>query len=141
MVKTGGRVLKIIGTAESGPAEGKIGGEPVILVGDTASIKGTKGDTGAQGEAGAAGADGKSVLSGVEAPTTEGAVGDFYIDTVTSTLYGPKGAEGWPAGVSLVGPDWTPTVGLVGAADIASGATGSIEVEAGVFIATYDAAA
>jgi hypothetical protein len=51
MARTGGRVLKIIGTAESGPADGKIGGEPVILVGDTDNIKGTKGDTGSVGPA------------------------------------------------------------------------------------------
>lgn len=51
MAKRGGRVLQIIGTAESGPATGKVGGEPVILVGDTDDIKGTKGDPGATGPA------------------------------------------------------------------------------------------
>jgi hypothetical protein len=46
--------------------------------------------------------DAATVLNGTVAPTTEGSDGDFYIDTVTTTLYGPK-ATTWPAGVSLVG--------------------------------------
>jgi hypothetical protein len=56
------------------------------------------------GEAGPAGDDGRTILSGEVAPTTEGEDGDFYIDTVTDMLYGPKDAGSWPAGVSLVGP-------------------------------------
>jgi hypothetical protein len=60
---------------------------------------------GANGTNGAAGADGRTVLNGVIAPGAGvGADGDFYIDTATSTLYGPKAAGAWPAGVSLVGP-------------------------------------
>ena len=51
---------------------------------------------------GADGADGKTVLSGAVDPTTEGVDGDFYINTVTSYIFGPK-ATTWPAGVSLVG--------------------------------------
>ena len=48
------------------------------------------------------GADGRTILSGTVAPTTEGADGDFYLNTATSMLYGPK-ATTWPAGVSLIG--------------------------------------
>jgi len=46
------------------------------------------------------------LLSGIDTPTaTIGTDGDFYIDTVTSTIYGPKSAGAWPAvGVSLIGP-------------------------------------
>ena len=51
MGKTGGRILRIIGTAESDGAKHKVAGEPVILVGDTDDIKGTKGDTGDTGPA------------------------------------------------------------------------------------------
>jgi hypothetical protein len=51
MAKSGGRILRIIGTAESDGAKHKVAGEPVILVGDTDNIKGTKGDTGATGPA------------------------------------------------------------------------------------------
>ena len=53
--------------------------------------------------AGAAGAAGATLLSGAVAPTSEGANGDFYIDTVTKTLYGPKAGGAWPTGASLVG--------------------------------------
>lgn len=49
MAKTGGRILRIIGTAESDGAKHKVAGEPIILVGDTSDIKGTKGDTGPVG--------------------------------------------------------------------------------------------
>lgn len=42
--------------------------------------------------------------TGAPAPTV-GVVGDFYINTTAKTIYGPKGATGWPgAATSLVGP-------------------------------------
>ena len=59
------------------------------------------------GTDGAAGADGNTILSGVVAPTNEGVNGDFYINTATSTIYGPKAGGVWPAGVSLIGPAGT----------------------------------
>lgn len=62
-----------------------------------------KGDTGATGADGTDGADGKTVLNGAVDPTTEGVDGDFYINTATNKIFGPK-ATTWPAGVSLVGP-------------------------------------
>jgi Collagen triple helix repeat (20 copies) len=43
------------------------------------------------------------VLNGIANPTTQGVNGDFYINTTTKTLFGPKAAGAWPAGVSLVG--------------------------------------
>ena len=42
------------------------------------------------------GIDGKSVLNGTTAPTTQGKDGDFFLDTATNTLYGPKVAGAWP---------------------------------------------
>jgi len=57
----------------------------------------------ANGIRGATGAAGKTVLSGAVDPTTEGVDGDFYINTATNKIFGPK-ATTWPAGVSLVGP-------------------------------------
>jgi hypothetical protein len=60
---------------------------------------------GIQGDTGAAGTDGRTILSGAVDPTTEGADGDFYINTATSTLFGPKASGTWPAGVSLIGAD------------------------------------
>jgi hypothetical protein len=44
------------------------------------------------------------VLNGTVAPTTEGVDGDFFINTTTSTIYGPKTGGVWGAGTSLIGP-------------------------------------
>src|SRR5690606_39606414 len=50
------------------------------------------------------GEDGNSVLSGQGAPDpTVGRDGDFYIDTTTWEIYGPKQTT-WGSGTSLVGP-------------------------------------
>jgi hypothetical protein len=39
------------------------------------------------------------------APTAlDGVDGDFYFDTVTKTMYGPKAAGTWPVGTNLTGP-------------------------------------
>ena len=56
---------------------------------------------GAQGEKGKGGA---TILSGITAPTTsQGKVGDWYIDTQNKLLYGPKTESGWGTGISLIG--------------------------------------
>ena len=68
-------------------------------------LTGAEGPQGIQGEVGPAGedgADGRTILSGAVDPTTEGVDGDFYLNTATSVLFGPK-ATTWPAGVSLIG--------------------------------------
>jgi hypothetical protein len=69
------------------------------------------GDTGAQGPAGATGATGASgkagtqIYAGTGAPAaTLGATGDFYMDTVTHDLYGPKQTAGWGVPIALQGP-------------------------------------
>jgi len=59
---------------------------------------------GAQGEDGA---DGEAILNGMGAPTTEGSEGDFYLDTSTYILYGPKTGGSWGMGVSLIGANGT----------------------------------
>jgi hypothetical protein len=66
---------------------------------------GDPGVTGATGPTGATGTDGNTVLNGATGPTDDdGADGDFWIDTSTETIYGPK-ATTWPTpGVSLIGP-------------------------------------
>ena len=60
---------------------------------------------GTQGPAGTNGTDGNTILNGTSAPgPTVGNNGDFYIDTATDTLYGPKAGGTWPTpGTSLVG--------------------------------------
>ena len=97
----------------------------------TPGPKGDKGDTGATGlqgiqgatgATGVAGADGKTVSNGPSNPVSgTGVNGDFYINTATNTLFGPKANGAWPSGVSLVGP-----IGATGAPGIqgATGATG-----------------
>ena len=61
---------------------------------DKAGLPGPQGD---------AGTNGRTILSGSVNPTTQGDNGDFYINTSTSTLFGPKASGTWPPGVSLIG--------------------------------------
>lgn len=65
---------------------------------------------GPRGATGAAGASGNTVAGGSGPPTSAiGNVGDYYIDTAASKIYGPKTASGWPAtGTSLIGPSGSP---------------------------------
>lgn len=57
------------------------------------------------GPQGPAGANGNTVLNGTGAPASAlGTVGDFYLNTATETMYGPKTTSGWASsGTSLVG--------------------------------------
>jgi hypothetical protein len=65
-------------------------------------IAGPQGPSGLTGAVGAAGANGNTILNGTTIPlTTLGVNGDFYINTATNILYGPKTAAGWGNGVSL----------------------------------------
>lgn len=53
---------------------------------------------------GPAGADGRTILNGVIAPTISvGSNGDFYINTATDEIYGPKTAGVWGSPTSLIG--------------------------------------
>ena len=86
-------------------------------------LTGATGATGPQGPAGANGANGNNgingtaVLNGTTNPTSGiGADGDFYINTTSNTLFGPKSAGAWPAGISLIGATGTQgAIGLTGA--------------------------
>ena len=66
-----------------------------------------RGNTGNPGTPGTDGTDGKTVLNGTDDPTSEGSVGDFYINTDSNELFGPKDGSGWGSGTSLVGPSQT----------------------------------
>jgi len=81
-----------------GPKTGGGWGSPVSLLGSP----------GSPGSPGAPGADGKTLLNGTSVPTTEGVVGDFYLKTDTSDLYGPKSGGGWGSPVNLIGPQGPP---------------------------------
>ena len=58
------------------------------------------------GPPGANGTNGNTIWNGTALPpATTGANGDFYLDTVTHSLFGPKANGQWPtSGTSLVGP-------------------------------------
>ena len=67
--------------------------------------QGPAGPTGAAGPQGSTGINGTAVLNGSVAPSNAlGVNGDFYINTTTNELFGPKANGTWPGGVSLVGP-------------------------------------
>jgi hypothetical protein len=98
-----------------------------------AGADGATGPQGPIGLTGTAGTDGNTVLNGTSAPTgSTGVDGDFYINTATNLIYGPKSGGTWPAGVSLVGP-----AGSAGSAWQTNGnALAGSEVE---FLGTTDA--
>jgi hypothetical protein len=108
------------------------------MFGSCSKEAGPKGDTGAQGqqgEKGIAGPDGSTILNGTVVPTASvGANGDFYINTVTSIIYGPKTAAGWGAGKSILG-----AAGATGAAGAAGAAGSKILSGAGTPAATTGA--
>ena len=85
---------------------------------DMGTISGPAGAAGAQGPAG------NLILSGsINPPSGTGNVGDYWLNTSTNILYGPKQLSGWPVtGVNLVGP--TGAAGAPGATGPA-GATGA----------------
>jgi hypothetical protein len=103
-------------TGDTGPTG------PIGVTGDTGptGVTGPIGATGPTGPTGVTGVAGYSVLSGIVDPTTEGVNGDFYINTATNQIFGPKAAGTWPSGVNLVGP--TGATGPTGAGT--TGATG-----------------
>jgi hypothetical protein len=72
--------------------------------GDGSSATGPAGPQGAVGPEGPAGADGSQFLSGAVAPTTQGVNGDFYLNTATGELYGPKAGGVWGSPTDLTGP-------------------------------------
>jgi hypothetical protein len=90
-----------------------------------AGAAGGAGEKGATGANGTTGAAGKTVLSGTATPTAAtGTVGDFYIETDVSRIYGPKAASGlnggWGAGTNLKGEEGSPWTEL---GTLPSGAT------------------
>lgn len=63
------------------------------------SIVGPKGDTGDTGP------QGNTILYAARAPiSSDGLDGNFWINTSTLFIYGPKSSGSWPAGTSIVGP-------------------------------------
>jgi hypothetical protein len=91
---------------------------PIGLTGAQGAT-GPQGPVGATGPQGNPGTNGNTMLNGMTAPSAAtGVNGDYYINSVTHELFGPKTNGVWPAGISLVGP-----VGPSGASG-PTGATG-----------------
>lgn len=67
----------------------------------TVGPRGPRGSTGPQG---VEGDDGKTILNGESDPASEiGVDGDFYLNTVTCDIFGPKSDGLWGDGVSIMG--------------------------------------
>lgn len=61
-----------------------------------------KGEKGEKGEEGPKGEKGTSLLSGISAPgTSQGNIGDYFLNKTDLELFGPKTAEGWGTPTSL----------------------------------------
>jgi hypothetical protein len=81
----------------------------VVLLEDLVEVietfeQGPPGPPGPQGERGEKGDSGSAVLYGPNDPTNViGNEGDFYVNTTTHMMFGPKAAT-WPPGFSLIGP-------------------------------------
>ena len=94
-------------TGAAGPAgaQGPAGVAGPAGAQGVAGPAGAQGPQGPQGAQGPAGANGQTILNGTSNPASgTGTLGDFYLNTATNTLFGPKTAGGWSIGVSLVGP-------------------------------------
>lgn len=97
-----------------------------------AGSNGTNGTNGTDGADGADGIDGKTLLNGVVAPTTEGVDGDFYINTATDEIYGPKTGGAWGSPTSIIGPAGPPGAG---SGDV-NGQASSVDSEIALFSGT-----
>jgi len=66
---------------------------------------GPQGPKGDKGDTGTAGANGKTILNGTSNPSnsTTGTNGDFYLNTNTYQLFGPKTDGAWGLGTSIIG--------------------------------------
>ena len=95
------------------------------MIGPKASGAWPTAGTALAGPQGPQGLTGTSLLNGTSNPTsTQGNNGDFFLNTTSRTLFGPKASGAWPtSGVSLVGP--TGATGATGTAGskILSGTT------------------
>lgn len=124
---------------------GNIGTEAQFLTAlrGATGAQGIQGVTGTQGVAGTNGTnglDGKTILNGTQNPTgSTGNNGDFYINTTTNSLFGPKTSGAWGSGISLVGPQGAAGTNgkntLVNTTIEAAGAncaTGGTKIEVGI---------
>ena len=102
---TSGEVLTFNGTSwiasppSGNGSQGPVGPQGPAGPSGATGANGLSGTTGAQG---APGIDGKTILNGTINPTSAiGLDGDFYINTTTVAIFGPKMSGNWPTGISL----------------------------------------
>lgn len=89
---------------------------------------------GVTGPTGAHGRDGHTLYAGSGAPASNfGYSGDWYIDTATANLYGPKANGSWGSAFGIQGGPTGPTgnLGPTGAASIVTGPTGPVSTTPG----------
>jgi hypothetical protein len=73
---------------------------------DSFSLNGQDGNNGTNGADGQDGTNGSKILSGEGDPViADGKTGDFYLNTTSFTLYGPKTDNAWSIGLMLKGAD------------------------------------
>ncbi|MDB4349046.1 hypothetical protein OAA64_01845 [bacterium] len=83
------------------------------------------------------GTDGNTILSGSAAPGAgDGVDGDFFIDTNSNNIYGPKSSGSWPAAVSLVGAAATIAAGT--ATSVSSGSSPTVTNSGSTSAATFN---
>jgi hypothetical protein len=107
----------------TGPAgnDGAVGPQGATGAQGPIGATGPAGAAGVNGVAGANGLDGKTVLNGTTDPgSSTGENGDFYINTTSNKIFGPKASGVWPAGVSLIG---IASVGAISGTSTANGAS------------------
>jgi hypothetical protein len=79
---------------------------PTATTAPPAAAPAGTGDTGSTGSTDDTGTPRRGVLGGPSDPTADiGTDGDYYLNYASLTLFGPKAAGAWPAGVSLRGSD------------------------------------
>jgi len=94
----------IQGLAGATGIQGLTGADGIQGLTGAAGIQGLTGAAGIQGLAGTTGTPGNTVLNGSADPLiADGVLGDFYLNTTTSTMFGPKAIAGWVSNSSLVG--------------------------------------
>ncbi|PHR02365.1 MAG: hypothetical protein COB29_13985 [Sulfitobacter sp.] len=105
-------------------------------VGET-GLQGDPGDIGPAGNEGAIGPAGNSVLNGSVAPSSQlGQEGDFYLNTQTHNIFGPKTTDAWGTGTSIIGPQGL--IGENGADSIVPGPPGNNGAEGAEGQSAYD---
>lgn len=94
------------GPSGSTGASGSVGATgPAGSASTVPGPQGISGTAGTNGTNGTNGLDGQTVLNGTSAPSSGlGNNGDFYINTTTSVMYGPKTSGSWGSSTSIVGP-------------------------------------